>query len=230
MLPGRLMDEDFEHPLFLYGKVKPDDVASILAFHQKRLHQTQHLARPSDEAINVGLNNPQDGFDAQKAGENPPATLVWQTGMPTLRDLKSRVALENVGIIDPCSLDDYLARQGYTAIKNLVTSKRPEEVRQLVRTSGLRGRGGAGFLTAAKWDFAAGEPTPKYLICNGDEGDPGAFMDRSVMEGDPHKLLEGMAIAGFAIGADEAYIYVRAEYPLAIKRLRKAIADAEEKN
>ena len=107
----------------------------------------------------------------------------------------------------------------------------PDGVIDVIEKSGLRGRGGGGFPTGRKWRFTAANKGGKsYIVCNGDEGDPGAFMDRSVMEGDPHKLLEGMAIAAFAIGADEGYIYVRAEYPLAIKRLRKAIADAEERN
>ncbi|SHE33990.1 NADH-quinone oxidoreductase subunit NuoF [Desulforamulus putei] len=139
-----------------------------------------------------------------------------------------RVTLKECGRIDPDNINDYIAHGGYQAIAKILTGMKPEEVIKEVSDSGLRGRGGGGFPTGRKWSFAAAQPGPKkYVICNGDEGDPGAFMDRSVMEGNPHSVLEGMMIAGFAIGADEGYIYARAEYPLAIKRMRKAIADAE---
>ena len=140
-----------------------------------------------------------------------------------------RIVLRNCGLIDPERLEDYLGRGGYTALAKAL-SLPPERVIEEVKVSGLRGRGGAGFSTGLKWGFArAAQGTKKYLICNADEGDPGAFMDRSVLEGDPHSVLEGMVIAAHAIGSDEGYIYVRAEYPLAIRRLRTAIAQAEEK-
>ena len=142
-----------------------------------------------------------------------------------------RLVLENCGAINPEQIEEYIAVGGYEALAKAVTTMSPEDVIEEIKKSGLRGRGGGGFPTGMKWQFAkASVSDKKYVICNADEGDPGAFMDRSVMEGDPHKLLEGMAIAAFAIGADEGYIYVRAEYPLAIKRLRKAIKDAEERN
>ena len=144
---------------------------------------------------------------------------------------QTRIVLENCGKFDAESLDEYLASGGFDALKKAMFAMTRDEVIDEVDRSGLRGRGGGGFPTGRKWRFTAANKGGKsYIVCNGDEGDPGAFMDRSVMEGDPHKLLEGMAIAAFAIGADEGYIYVRAEYPLAIKRLRKAIADAEERN
>lgn len=142
---------------------------------------------------------------------------------------QERVALYNCGRIDPESLAGYRAQEGYEALKKAVTSMTPEEVIEEVFQSGLRGRGGAGFPTGFKWRAtreAKGEP--KYVVCNADEGDPGAFMDRSVLEGDPHALLEGMLIAGYAIGAKEGYIYIRAEYPLAIERLKKAIEQAQD--
>lgn len=143
---------------------------------------------------------------------------------------QTRTALKNCGNINAESIDEAIAVRGYEALANVLTENNPEAVIETIEKSGLRGRGGGGFPTGRKWRFTAANRGGKsYIVCNGDEGDPGAFMDRSVMEGDPHKLLEGMAIAAFAIGADEGYIYVRAEYPLAIKRLRKAIKDAEER-
>ncbi len=144
---------------------------------------------------------------------------------------QTRTALKNCGKINAESIDEAIAVRGYEALSKVIEENNPDGVVDTITKSGLRGRGGGGFPTGMKWKFTAANRGGKsYVVCNGDEGDPGAFMDRSVMEGDPHKLLEGMAIAGFAIGADEAYIYVRAEYPLAIKRLRKAIADAEARN
>jgi len=138
-----------------------------------------------------------------------------------------RIVLRNCGVIDPESLPEYEAQGGYQALKQALKMA-PEEIVDLVKASGLRGRGGAGFSTGMKWSFAQKAPGPKkYVVCNADEGDPGAFMDRSVLEGDPHSIIEGMIIGAFAMGADEGYIYCRAEYPLAIKHLEKAIADAE---
>ena len=144
---------------------------------------------------------------------------------------QKRIALRNCGTIDPESLEDYVARDGYEALGQVIAAGDPTQVIETVLASGLRGRGGGGFPTGLKWRFthqAAGDK--KYIICNADEGDPGAFMDRSILEGDPHAVLEGMAIAAYAVGADEAYIYCRAEYPLAIKRLRIAIEQAEARN
>ena len=139
-----------------------------------------------------------------------------------------RLVLENCGAINPEQIEEYIAVGGYEALAKAVTTMSPEDVIEEIQKSGLRGRGGGGFPTGMKWQFAkASVSDKKYVICNADEGDPGAFMDRSVLEGDPHKILEGMAVCGYAIGADEGYIYVRAEYPLAIKRLRIAIEQAE---
>jgi NADH-quinone oxidoreductase subunit F len=144
--------------------------------------------------------------------------------------LQKKIVLANCGLIDPENIDDYLAVEGYQALRRVLSSMKPGEVIREVELSGLRGRGGAGFPTGTKWSLArAARGTKKYLICNADEGDPGAFMDRSLLESDPHAVLEGMAIAAFAIGCDEGYMYVRAEYPLAIKRLRVAIRQAEER-
>ena len=140
-----------------------------------------------------------------------------------------RIALRNCGLIDPDVIDDYIARDGYQAIGKALTEMTPEDVIDLIKDSGLRGRGGGGFPTGLKWQFAAGyDADQKYVICNADEGDPGAFMDRSILEGDPHSVIEAMAICGYAIGATQGRVYIRAEYPLAIKRLEKAISDARE--
>ena len=143
---------------------------------------------------------------------------------------QTRIALRNCGIINPEEIDAYIAADGYTALKKVVTSMSQDEVIEVIKTSGLAGRGGAGFPTWFKWNAAKqSEGDEKYLICNADEGDPGAFMDRAVIESDPHNLIEGMLIGAYAIGAKHAVVYVRAEYPLAIKRLKKAIEQAKER-
>ena len=142
---------------------------------------------------------------------------------------QNRVALRNCGVINPECIDEYIAVDGYTALGKVLTEMTPEEVIDVVKASGLRGRGSAGFPTGLKWSFAAkNQADQKYVCCNADEGDPGAFMDRSVLEGDPHSVLEAMAIAGYAIGSSQGYIYVRAEYPIAVKRLQIAIDQARE--
>ncbi len=141
---------------------------------------------------------------------------------------QKRVALRNCGVIDPENIDEYIAFDGYKALAKVLTEMTREEVVDCISRSGLRGRGGAGFPTGTKWKFAMGSTGKKYVCCNADEGDPGAFMDRSVLEGDPHAVLEAMAIAGYAIGSDQGYIYVRAEYPIAVKRLEIAISQARE--
>ncbi len=161
--------------------------------------------------------------------------LVWTndskgTERPYL-DRQKRIVLRNCGTIDPESIEDYLAINGYKAIGKVLSEGKPEQVIDIVTESGLRGRGGAGFLTGMKWKFTRqAQGNNKYIICNADEGDPGAFMDRSVLESDPHAVLEGMAIAGYAIGSGHGYIYVRAEYPKAIERLNIVIAQAEERH
>jgi NADH:ubiquinone oxidoreductase subunit F (NADH-binding)/(2Fe-2S) ferredoxin/Pyruvate/2-oxoacid:ferredoxin oxidoreductase delta subunit len=142
---------------------------------------------------------------------------------------QQRLILRNCGHINPEKIDDYLATGGYAALKKAIFEMKPPQIIEEITRSGLRGRGGAGFPTGKKWEEAyKAKEQPKYVVCNGDEGDPGAFMDRSVLEADPHSVLEGMAIAGYAIGTPYGYIYVRAEYPLAVKRLRMAIAQAKE--
>ncbi len=143
---------------------------------------------------------------------------------------QKRIVLRNCGIINPEKIEDYLEAGGYEAIKKCISQLKPEDVIDIIKKSGLRGRGGAGFPTWFKWNAArASKSEPKYIVCNADEGDPGAFMDRSVLEGDPHNLIEGMMIGAYAMGAEEGIVYVRAEYPLAIVRLEKAIEQAREK-
>ncbi len=155
----------------------------------------------------------------------PVADLVVDAGVFLGRQV--RIVLENCGRIDPESLDEYRSYDGYRGLEKVLCEMSPGDVVAEMTASGLRGRGGGGFSTGMKWSLAAKETgTPKYMICNADEGDPGAFMDRSVLEGDPHRVLEGMVIAAYAIGASRGYVYVRAEYPIAIARLKRAIADA----
>ena len=154
--------------------------------------------------------------------------------VPLLKDIgffgrQRLIVLRNRGLIDAENIDEYIARDGYAAVAKALTEMSPEEVIEQVKKSGLRGRGGGGFPTGLKWEETRKYTNfPKYTICNGDEGDPGEFMDRSVMEGDPHSVLEGMIVSGYACGAEKGYIYVRAEYPLAIQRLQKAIDDARD--
>jgi bidirectional [NiFe] hydrogenase diaphorase subunit len=158
-----------------------------------------------------------------------PEKLDCPTNVPFFQR-QQKIVLEHAGVVDPEDVDDYIAVGGYAALVKALTEYTPQQVVEQVTISGLRGRGGAGFPTGLKWSTvskAVSADGQKYVICNGDEGDPGAFMDRSVMEGDPHRVIEGMAIAGYAVRANQGYVYVRAEYPLAVKRLKLAIKQAE---
>jgi bidirectional [NiFe] hydrogenase diaphorase subunit len=185
--------------------------------------------------VQVGSDGPmykevkaEDSSDLLKTLSGAPLKrLLCPTDTPFFKRQK-KIVLENCGIVDPERVEDYVARDGYTALLKALNHMSPADIIQEVTTSGLRGRGGAGFPTGLKWNTVAkAQSDLKYVVCNADEGDPGAFMDRSVLESDPHRVLEGMAIAGFAVGASKAYIYVRAEYPLAVKRLQIAIRQAE---
>ncbi len=169
----------------------------------------------------------------------PVESLMYKTpegGVPAISmeqipffALQRKIVLRNCGEIDPGNIEEYIARDGYEALAKALTEMTPEQVIEVLKASGLRGRGGGGFPTGVKWELTAKQAeTPKYVVCNADEGDPGAFMDRSVLEGDPHSVIEAMAIAGYAIGANQGYIYVRAEYPLAIERLNVALRQARE--
>ena len=192
-----------------YVKVKEKDVEEIYESHIKNNKPVERLLYVDPKTHEHVMDDEHINFYAKQ----------------------TRTALANCGNINAESIEEAIAVRGYEALAKVLEENNPDAVIDTIEKSGLRGRGGGGFPTGRKWRFTATNKGGKsYIVCNGDEGDPGAFMDRSVMEGDPHKLLEGMAIAAFAIGADEGYIYVRAEYPLAIKRLRKAIKDAEEKH
>ena len=186
--------------------------------------------------ISLGKVMPGDILDniaEYRQGKMPTANVILTEKHEGSRDSllseQTRIVLKNCGVIDPTSIDDYEAHGGYTALKKVMKMP-PEKVIELIKDSGLRGRGGAGFPTGLKWSFAAqAKGAKKYVICNADEGDPGAFMDRSTLEGDPHNVIEGMIIGAYAMGADEGYVYCRAEYPMAIKHLKLAIADAQRK-
>ena len=192
-----------------YSRVKPENVDEIVTEHLLKGRKVEHL---------VYTDHATHEQDASKALED---IGFYKHQM--------RVALRNCGVIDPENIDEYLAMDGYKALEKVLTKMTREEVIDEVLKSGLRGRGGGGFPTGLKWKFTYNSVSKqKYVACNADEGDPGAFMDRSILEGDPHSILEAMAIAGYAIGASEGYIYVRAEYPIAVKRLTIAAAQARE--
>lgn len=191
----------------MYGQVKPEDIPMIVESHLVQGQPVSGKVIQEDHLYNrfFRIFGDVDFFGKQM-----------------------RITLRNCGIIDPENIDDYLSVRGYEALAAVLTNMKPRDVIAEVKKSGLRGRGGAGFPTGLKWEFTANqESNRKYVICNADEGDPGAFMDRSAIEGDPHTILEGMIIGGYAIGAQKGIIYIRAEYPLAIARLEKAIAAAK---
>lgn len=162
--------------------------------------------------------------------QRPAEDLVFAASIPDIKQKQFRIVLRNCGIIDPENIDDYIARKGYEALNKCLYEMQPENIIEELKKSGLRGRGGAGFPTWMKWNTTKeAEGKIKYVVCNADEGDPGAYMDRSTLEGDPHSVLEAMTIAGYAIGAQRGVIYIRAEYPLAIERLEIAIKKAKER-
>ena len=190
-----------------YVHVTPEDVDELIDTHVIKGEHVEHLLF-TDPRTEEKIHNHHDMAFYEKQG---------------------RVALRHCGLIDPENVEEYIAYGGYEPLVDCITNKTQEEVIQVMKDSLLRGRGGAGFPTGRKWESAfVVNDYPKYVICNGDEGDPGAFMDRSILEGDPHSVLEAMAICGYAIGADKGFIYVRAEYPIAIKRCEIAIAQAKE--
>ena len=190
-----------------YSQVKPEDIPEIVEEHLLKGRIVKRLLY----------------------SETVQEDTVKSLGETDFYKKQRRVALKNCGVIDPEDINEYIAYDGYMALGKVLSEMTPEEVVKCILDSGLRGRGGGGFPTGRKWAFAAAQPKGiKYVCCNADEGDPGAFMDRSVLEGDPHVVLEAMSIAGYAIGAQQGYIYVRAEYPIAVKRLQVAISQARE--
>lgn len=194
------------HPeRIMYTQLKPEHIEEIVKEHLKDGHYVEHLLLGAREGDPVLLFDQVDFFRKQ-----------------------TRVATRNCGIIDPASLEEYISQKGYLALAKVLSEMKPQDVIETIKQSGLRGRGGAGFPAGLKWGFTAQEKDPvKYVCCNADEGDPGAFMDRSLLEGDPHSILEAMAIAGYAIGANLGFIYIRAEYPSAISRLLTSIEEAK---
>ena len=192
-----------------YSRVQVENVDEIVSEHLLKGRKVQHLVyvdhKTHESSVQKSLN--EIGFYKKQM----------------------RVALRNCGVIDPENIDEYIAFDGYKGLAKALTEMTPEQVIDEVLKSGLRGRGGAGFPTGKKWQFArASQSDEKYFVCNADEGDPGAFMDRSLLEGDPHAIVEAMAIGGYAIGSSEGWVYVRAEYPIAVQRLQKAIDQARE--
>ncbi len=191
----------------MYTMVRVEDVKEIVEEHLLKGRIVKRLLAGNKEADDVNKSLENVGFFKKQF----------------------RIALRNCGRINPENIEEYIAYDGYKALGKVLTEMTPEEVIETIKKSGLRGRGGGGFPTGLKWEFAAkSQNDQKYVCCNADEGDPGAFMDRSILEGDPHSVLEAMAIAGYAIGANQGFIYVRAEYPIAVKRLQIAIQQAKE--
>jgi NADH-quinone oxidoreductase subunit F len=199
----------------VYARVTPALVPGIVRRH---LRPKGLLTRARWIAAELTTREPSEGPTRVARA----ATETWGSTAP-------RIVLENCGVVDPLSVDDYLDRDGYRALRTCLERRTPEEIIQTIETSGLRGRGGAGFPAAAKWKLARHQPAPKYVICNGDEGDPGAFMDRLILESDPHRVIEGLAVAAWVIGAEEGFFYIRAEYPQAVRQVRHAIGQAEER-
>ena len=196
-----------------YSNVTVDDVAEIVSEHLLKGRVVERLV----------YNDTGDATEnAEAAHSSLNDTIFYKS--------QYRLALRNCGVINPENIEEYIAMDGYAALGKVLTEMTPDDVIATILDSGLRGRGGAGFPTGMKWKFASGNRgnVQKYVCCNADEGDPGAFMDRSILEGDPHALIEAMAIAGYAIGANQGYVYVRAEYPIAVKRLQIAIDQAKE--
>jgi NADH:ubiquinone oxidoreductase subunit F (NADH-binding)/(2Fe-2S) ferredoxin len=192
----------------MYSKLKPEDMSRIVQQHLLKGRVVEDLV-----------------YRAEKEKAKPVVSLEDQGYL----DRQYRVVLRNCGLIDPDSIEEYIANGGYEALGKVLTSMTPEQVVATVKASGLRGRGGAGFPTGLKWSFTAGvDADQKYIICNADEGEPGTFKDRLILEGDPHSVLEAMAIAGYAVGADKGIIYIRGEYHLSIERLQRAAARARE--
>ena len=198
-----------------YSHVTEEDVAEIVSEHLLK-------GRVVERLVYNDTGDAAAAADAEEAHASLSDTIFYKA--------QHRLALRNCGVINPENIEEYIAMDGYAALGKALTEMTPDEVISTVLDSGLRGRGGAGFPTGMKWKFASGNRgnVQKYVCCNADEGDPGAFMDRSILEGDPHALIEAMTIAGYAIGADQGYVYVRAEYPIAVKRLQIAIDQARE--
>jgi len=202
-------------------------VGPLLVVHPDRIMYAHVTPEDIDEIVTEHLINGRHVERLLLGAQTGSATTDYNLAPFFAKQV--RIATRNCGVIDPASLEDYIGRDGYLALGQALFDMTPATVVSTIKASGLRGRGGAGFPTGLKWELTAKEGNPqKYVCCNADEGDPGAFMDRSLLEGDPHSILEAMAICGYAIGSDKGFIYIRAEYPSAIRRLTEAIAQAKE--
>jgi len=192
----------------IYGPVKPEDVHYLVEEH---------------------LYKGRIAIELQSSAKELTGKIAWVNARKGTLPAEQRIVLQRAGIIDPENIEDYIIHEGYQALGKILTGMSPKEVMDEIKASGLRGRGGAGFPTGLKWGFVAGVPgKKKYVICNADESEPGTFKDRLILEGDPHSIIEAMAIAAYSVGADEGFIYIRGEYVLAQERLRKAISQAQE--
>ncbi len=192
----------------IYGPVKPEDVHYLVEEH---------------------LYKGRIAIELQASAKELTGKIAWVNARKGTLPAEQRIVLQRAGIIDPENIEDYIIHEGYQALGKILTGMSPKEVMDEIKASGLRGRGGAGFPTGLKWGFVAGVPgKKKYVICNADESEPGTFKDRLILEGDPHSIIEAMAIAAYSVGADEGFIYIRGEYVLAQERLRKAISQAQE--
>lgn len=192
----------------IYGPVKPEDVHFLVEEHLYKGRVAVRLQAPTKELS---------------------GKIAWLSAREGTLPAEQRIVLERAGIIDPDSIDDYIVHDGYQALGKVLTEMKPADVIELLSQSGLKGRGGAGFPTGSKWKFVAGTKSEKkYVICNADESEPGTFKDRLILEGDPHSIIEAMAIAAYTVGADEGYLYIRGEYALAQARILKAIVQAKE--
>lgn len=210
-------------PRLIYQNMTEDKIVQTVSDYKAGIY--------TKEAILGQMCDPRSLLETDI--ENPQADVTPIEGIPFLEDLpfykqQVKIVTRNCGYIDPDSIEEYIARLGYSAFLHALNYMEPKEIIALIKASGLRGRGGGGFPTGIKWETCAKQPSERYVICNADEGNPGAYVDRSILEGDPHTVLEGMLIAALAIGSSQGFIYVRHEYPLSVKRLKTAIAAAEQ--
>ncbi len=210
------------------GCMGPCDLGPILVVYPEGIFYNK--LKPED-AREIAREHLMKGRIVERLLYQVPGSEITHTEVSEIGffEKQYRIALRNTGLIDPDIIEEYIGRNGYVAMGKALSEMKPQDVIDVIKQSGLRGRGGGGFPTGLKWEFTAkASGSPKYVVCNADEGDPGAFMDRSVLEGDPHSIIESMVIAGYAVGANQGYVYVRAEYPLAIRRLDHAIGQARE--
>ena len=210
-------------PRIIYKRITEDKIEAVIQNHLEKNFKKEWILGQVRDPLSI----------MEEQRENPQSGVAGLEGVPYLEDIpfynpQFKIALRNCGYVDPDRIEEYMVRGGYLALFKCLRELKPAEIIKIVKESGLRGRGGGGFPTGIKWETCAKHEGERFIICNADEGDPGAYMDRSILEGDPHSVIEGMLIAGLAIGASQGFIYVRNEYPLAVKRLVAAIRQARE--